>query len=73
MPSVRAIRRTTVQLMDSALAELAPFPVLAEPLREMARFVVARACPEMLMSDGVPKGEARSLARTSTRRRLKSK
>jgi geranylgeranyl diphosphate synthase type II len=66
-------KRRAGELMHSALAELAPFPASAEPLREIARYVVARACPEMVPAMRRKNGLGRRLGRTSVRRKLKSK
>ncbi len=41
LPAAKERART---LLDHALAELAPFPAAAAPLREIARFIVGRAC-----------------------------
>jgi geranylgeranyl diphosphate synthase, type II len=41
MPSAK---ERTLELIEDALAELAPFPRSADPLRAIARFIAARAC-----------------------------
>lgn len=39
-----AAKQRTRELIEDAVAELAPFPACAEPLRAIARFIAARAC-----------------------------
>jgi len=66
-------KRRAVDLMENALGELASFPRSAEPLREIARFVVARACPAVAVQKGRAGGQGRERAGKTAGRRLKGK